>query len=173
MILWDCSSADSFSEQMPGNVSARFEYAPGSADETLTSCSWLHTQQSQFVAGYANSQINFFDVVSGSSSLVQAAKLSPDSPSSARNSQINSLVSHPSQNIVCAGHENGRLSLFDFKADKVSGYLDNAHKEAISSVVATNSGLHLISGSHDGSLKVWDMRKLSGESGAPEPLFEV
>ena len=124
------------------------------------------------MAGYANSQINFFDVVSGSSSLVQAAKLIPDSASSS-DSQINSLVSHPSQNIVCAGHENGRLSLFDFKADKVTGFLDKAHKEAISSVVATNSGLHLISGSHDGSLKVWDMRKLTGESGAAEPLFEV
>lgn len=94
-------------------------------------------------------------------------------------SQINALTSHPSQNLVFAGHENGRLTLFDFKADKIVGALDRAHSEAISSVVATNSGLHLISGGHDGSLKVWDMRKLtgtgssSGKEGECEALFEV
>ena len=84
-------------------------------------------------------------------------------------------MSHPSQNVVCAGHENGRLTLFDFKADKVSGALDGAHSEGISSMAVTNSGLHLISGSHDGSLKVWDMRKISGSGSerAAEPLFEV
>lgn len=40
-----------------------------------------------------------------------------------------------------------------------------AHTDGISSISYSNSGMSLITGSHDGSIKIWDLRnyKVSGE----------
>jgi WD40 repeat protein len=61
-------------------------------------------------------------------------------------------------NILTVGHENGTLNLFDFNQNKIVKTIGDAHQDSVSSLAFSNSGLHLISGSHDGSIKVWDIR---------------
>ena len=73
-------------------------------------------------------------------------------------SQINKLAAHPSMNLISTAHENGTLNFFDFTANKVVKNIGDAHSDGISSVVFSNSGLHMITGCHNGSLKVWDVR---------------
>ena len=43
--------------------------------------------------------------------------------------------------------------------------LTDGHEDGVSSLIYANSGLNLISSSHDGSVKVWDLRnwKLVGD----------
>lgn len=36
--------------------------------------------------------------------------------------------------------------------------MPKAHSDAVTSLAFTSSGLHLISGGHDGAIKVWDVR---------------
>jgi WD40 repeat protein len=60
--------------------------------------------------------------------------------------------------LVATAHDNGTLNFFDFNANKVVKTINDAHTDGISSLAFSNSGLHLISGCHDGSIKVWDVR---------------
>ena len=61
---------------------------------------------------------------------------------------------------VVAAHDNGCLSIYDYNSNKVVKQINEAHKDGISSLLFSNSGLHLITGCHDGSIKVWDIRTL-------------
>ena len=69
--------------------------------------------------------------------------------------------------VLAAGHENGQLNLFDYNSNRIIKTITDAHSESISCLTfcQSNGGLNLISGSHDGSIKVWDLRnyKIIGE----------
>jgi len=41
-------------------------------------------------------------------------------PTAKHSAQINTLVSHPSTNLICSAHEDGAINLFDFQANKVA-----------------------------------------------------
>ena len=58
--------------------------------------------------------------------------------------------------MVVTAHDNGTLSLFDFNSNKVTKQITDAHNDGISSMIFTNSGLHLITGSHDGFWRLWN-----------------
>jgi WD40 repeat protein len=77
------------------------------------------------------------------------------------NCQVNSLESHQSKNWVASGHEDGSVRLSDFTANKVVHNLDGAHSDAVTSVIFSAAN-QLVSGSHDGTVKTWDLRKLGG-----------
>ena len=51
------------------------------------------------------------------------------------------------------------------------------HGDAVSCLAISNTELQLISGSHDGSLKVWDLRKFSSSNSLSQddfkPLYEI
>ena len=84
---------------------------------------------------------------------------------------ISKVISHTQTNLICCGHDSGAISLFDFSANKITHSLPQAHSTCTSSLALSSTGLQLISGSHDGSIKVWDLRKLG--AGKNEPLCSV
>ena len=92
-------------------------------------------------------------------------------------SAVNTIISHPSRNLVCTGHEDGSIKIYDFEADKVTQTIAQAHSDSVSSLAISNTGLELISGSHDGSIKVWDLRKFGSSTALNEdefvPLYEI
>ena len=64
--------------------------------------------------------------------------------------------------------------MFDYSADRVIKTIAGAHSDAVSCMAVSNTGLQLVSGGHDSSLKVWDLRKLeSGEDGSDKPLSTI
>jgi len=78
-------------------------------------------------------------------------------------------------NTVTAAHENGALNFFDFNQNKVVKTISEAHSDSISTMAYSNSGLHLVTGSHDGSLKVWDIRNykvVSEQASAHQKKFD-
>jgi len=79
------------------------------------------------------------------------------------NCQVNSLESHQSKNWVASAHEDGSVRLTDFTANKVVHTLEGAHNDAVTSVIFSAAN-QLVSGSHDGSVKTWDMRKLGNST---------
>ena len=85
-------------------------------------------------------------------------------------------MAHKSRSLVCAGHENGAVTVFDNSANQLIKTIKAAHTGAVSSLSISNTGLQLVSGSADGSIKVWDLRKFGTTSdgeGDPEPLETV
>jgi len=79
----------------------------------------------------------------------------------AARSSINSIVAHPSRKLIITGHEDGSIMIYDFEADKIVQNLPNLHSDSVSCLAISNTEMQLISGSHDGSIKVWDLRKFS------------
>ena len=67
--------------------------------------------------------------------------------------------------------------MFDYGSDTVVKTIPAAHTDAVSCLGISNTGLQLVSGGHDGNLKVWDLRKMDaadgGEAGVTEPLYVV
>ena len=63
-------------------------------------------------------------------------------------------------NLLAGGHENGTISFIDYNSNKVIKLLQDAHKDSVSCVkfAAYNGRINLITGSHDGSIKIWDLR---------------
>lgn len=62
--------------------------------------------------------------------------------------------------IVATAHENGAISLFDQNSNKIVKTINDAHSESVSCVnfANHNGGLSMITGSHDGSVRIWDLR---------------
>ena len=112
--LWDCSNVniDGSEETNEGAIMRTFSYTPNSSDsleksDNATCMTWLVTQQNQFVVGYNNGHIVFFDIMSGE--LVSAQDLGVR--------EINAIAAHKSRALVCAGHESGAVTVFDYSAD--------------------------------------------------------
>jgi len=77
---------------------------------------------------------------------------------------MNVLVAHPTRTLVCTGHENGTINVFDYGSDSLIKTIQSAHEDAVSSLGISNTGLQLISGGHEGCLKVWDIRKMDAQT---------
>lgn len=116
-----------------------------------TSCSWLATQQNQFVVSYNEGSLVFFDTVE--ETLTNVAQPRADC-------LISKVISHPQTNLVISGHDDGHITMFDFAASKVTHTIAQAHATQISSLALSKTGLQLISGCHGGAIKVWDLRKV-------------
>lgn len=54
---------------------------------------------------------------------------------------INTIVAHKSRSLVCTGHENGSVSVFDYSADQVIKTIRKAHSDAVSCIAISNTGL--------------------------------
>ena len=87
--------------------------------------------------------------------------------------QINKIAGHPNSNMVCSAFENSSIKVFDFSGNKTVFTIDNAHSDSVSCVSYNKNGFEIISGSHDGSIKVWDLRKSSDSSTNWVPLCSV
>ena len=153
-----------------GNIKHRFSFSiaasENGAEDSATSLAWLPTQQNQFVVGYDSGTLAFFDIIGNN--LSSAQKIG--------SMNINVLAPHPSRSLLCCGHEDGSISVFDFSADKVIKRIEGAHKDAVSSLAISSTGLQMITGSHDGKLKVWNLRKVGttlDDDEKDEPLFTV
>jgi WD40 repeat protein len=72
--------------------------------------------------------------------------------------QINRIDCHPTSSLLACAFESGELGLFDYSSGRTSKLLQQAHPSGVSTVLFANSGLNLISGGHDGAIRVWDLR---------------
>lgn len=59
--------------------------------------------------------------------------------------------------MAAVSHDSGEISLFDHSAGKTTRTLTH-NQSGVSASLFANSGLNLISGGHDGSINLWDLR---------------
>ena len=92
---------------------------------------WLMTQQNQFVVGYDSGVLAFFDILSKSLSSAQ----------NVNTPNMNIVVAQPTRTLVCTGHENGCINVFDYGSDQVIKSISAAHSDAVSCLGLSNTGL--------------------------------
>lgn len=147
-LLWSTADLNLQSGDNSGRLLTRFKSPSG---DIPTTCSWVPNNHSHLLLAYRNSGLALFDT---QGLLISNHQLAVPS-------QPNHLDCHPTMSLAATAHESGDLTLFDFAASKTVKILSGAHsaqRGAASQVRFANGGLHLISGGHDGSVKIWDMR---------------
>ncbi|KAI0085434.1 WD40-repeat-containing domain protein [Irpex rosettiformis] len=102
---------------------------------------------------YQNAVIKIFDIETGK----EVIKLNPDPTQDGLPAgQVNSIVSHPTMPILVTGHEDKYIRMFDIITGQCTHSI-LAHLDAVTSVSLDVAGFALVSGSHDCSVRFWDV----------------
>ncbi|KAG2175402.1 hypothetical protein INT43_001049 [Umbelopsis isabellina] len=70
--------------------------------------------------------------------------------------QINKIISHPTLPLLISGHENKHIKFYDTNSGKCV-FTMSAHLDGVTTLDVDQSGLTLVSGGHDGSIRFWDI----------------
>jgi striatin 1/3/4 len=122
-----------------------------------TSGCWVETSQFHFALSYQSSILALYD--SQTAKLLQSFNLLPQQQSSLL-TQPNRIVSHPTFNMLAAAHDYGQVSFLDLNSGQLTGKIDKAHSGGVSTLLVEpqSGGLHVVTGGHDGAVRVWDIR---------------
>nr|XP_033806853.1 striatin-3 isoform X1 [Geotrypetes seraphini] len=71
-------------------------------------------------------------------------------------SHINKVVSHPTLPVTITAHEDRHIKFFDNKTGKMIHSMV-AHLDAVTSLAVDPNGIYLMSGSHDCSIRLWNL----------------
>ncbi|KAM4830825.1 striatin-3 isoform X2 [Urocitellus parryii] len=69
---------------------------------------------------------------------------------------INRIVSHPTLPVTITAHEDRHIKFFDNKTGKMIHSMV-AHLDAVTSLAVDPNGIYLMSGSHDCSIRLWNL----------------
>ncbi len=75
-------------------------------------------------------------------------------------SALTRVALHAPMGVIVAATSDGQLLFIDQGLRQVTKAV-KAHADAVSALAFTNSGLHLITGGHDGAIKIFDMRTMA------------
>ncbi|VDM70552.1 unnamed protein product, partial [Strongylus vulgaris] len=118
-----------------------------------TSVDFVSTEPSQLLAAYTSSTANIIDIETGATILT--FDFGDDVVPGCR---ITRILSHPTMPLTITAGDDRKIRYFDNHTGKLT-HSAVAHVEGISSLAIDPNGLYLLSGSHDGSLRMWNMEK--------------
>lgn len=111
---------------------------------------------------FSNSTVKMFDVQTGHEVLHIAADQHYDGTEA---SQINKIVSHPTLPVLITGHENNHIKFFDANTGACTLSMVG-HLDSVTTLDIDPSGLTLVSGGHDCSVRFWDIVSSSADERA-------
>ncbi|VDM44569.1 unnamed protein product [Toxocara canis] len=116
-----------------------------------TSVDFVSTEPQQLLAAYTRSYASIVDMETGRT--VLTFDFGDEDAG-----RITKILSHPTMPVTVTAGDDRKIRYFDNTTGKlIHGTV--AHVEAISSLAIDPNGLYLLSGSHDGSLRLWNMEK--------------
>ncbi|KAF1749832.1 hypothetical protein GCK72_016377 [Caenorhabditis remanei] len=117
-----------------------------------TSVDFVSTETSHLLAAYTHCYAQIIDIDTGSTVMVFDFGEVAGSPT------MNKIVSHPTMPHTIIGGEDRTIRYFDNTTGKIT-HESVAHVEGVSSLAIDPNGLYLLSGSHDGSIRMWNIEK--------------
>ncbi|XP_076311641.1 connector of kinase to AP-1 isoform X3 [Tachypleus tridentatus] len=118
-----------------------------------TSVDFVRCDPGQIVASYTSSNALIYDIETGKPVIQLEIDNSDVAP---LNKQINKVVSHPTLPLTVTAHEDRHIRFFDNTTGKLIHSMV-AHLDAVTSLAIDPNGLYLLSGSHDCSIRLWNM----------------
>ncbi|XP_049526640.1 striatin-like isoform X6 [Dermacentor silvarum] len=128
--------------------------APDPADGIPTSVDFVRSDTSQMAVAYTTSRSVIMDLETGKQVVRLESDQNPDA--SALSKQINCVVSHPTLPMTVTAHEDRHIRFFDNNTGKMVHSMV-AHLDAVTSLAIDPNGLYLLSGSHDCSIRLWNL----------------
>ncbi|PWN47145.1 WD40 repeat-like protein [Violaceomyces palustris] len=133
-----------------------------------TSVDLCHSNLRLCAVAYTNSIVKLFDIATGH----EVLKLNSDQTyDGTPGTQINKVVTHPTLPLLITAHEDRYIRMFDLDTGACTLSMI-AHLDAVTSLDIDASGLTLVSGGHDCSVRFWDIvggtiaKEPKGKSGA-------
>lgn len=152
--LLSCSADGSVRLWSPGSKDSLLSVFNMDAEDGVpTSVDFVCCDPSQMVASYTSSHTYIFDIETGKQVLKLDTKQNSD-PS--LNNQINRVINHPTLPITITAHEDRHIRFFDNHTGKMVHSMV-AHLDAVTSLAVDPNGLYLLSGSHDRSIRLWNL----------------
>ncbi|KAM4625801.1 striatin-3 isoform 2-T2 [Polymixia lowei] len=105
------------------------------------------------VASFNSGDVVVYDLETSQHALVLKGQGDSTSPGA---NHINKVVSHPTLPVTITAHEDRHIKFFDNKSGKVIHAMV-AHLDAVTSLAVDPNGIYLMSGSHDCSLRLWNL----------------
>ncbi|KAF6352530.1 striatin 3 [Rhinolophus ferrumequinum] len=94
-----------------------------------------------------------YDLETSQSLVMLSSQIDSDLQS---NNHINRVVSHPTLPVTITAHEDRHIKFFDNKTGKMIHSMV-AHLDAVTSLAVDPNGIYLMSGSHDCSIRLWNL----------------
>ncbi|EFO23777.1 hypothetical protein LOAG_04706 [Loa loa] len=136
----------------PGNTDALIKsFGAALPNIKPTSVDFVSTEPQQLLAAYTLSYASIIDIETGCN--VLSFDFGDEDAGT-----ITKILSHPTMSVSLTASNDRKIRYFDNNTGKmIHGTV--AHVEAISCLAIDPNGLYLLSGSHDGSLRLWNMEK--------------
>ncbi|CAJ1067699.1 striatin isoform X4 [Xyrichtys novacula] len=109
------------------------------------------SEPAHLVTSFTNGQIGLFNMETRQLVLNLESNLEPGTPC-----QINKILSHPTLPITITAQEDRHIKFFDNNSGKLIHSMV-AHLDAVTSLAVDPNGLYLMSGSHDCSIRLWNL----------------
>lgn len=119
-----------------------------------TSVDFVQDETGKIVVSYKSAVSIIYDVETGKPLL----KLTPNGMSGTADPSkyINRILSHPTMPIIITAHEDRWIRFYDVNDGSLLHAMV-AHLDAVTSLAIDSHGLYLLSGSHDCSIRLWNI----------------
>ncbi|KAJ3508200.1 hypothetical protein NLJ89_g5883 [Agrocybe chaxingu] len=113
----------------------------------------IKTDLKKVAVAYQNAIVKVFDIETGRELSRLESDMSYDGTPA---TQINRIVSHPTMSILVTAHEDKYIRIFDLTTGQCTHSM-LAHLDGVTSLSIDAPGFSLVSGSHDCSVRFWDL----------------
>ncbi|KAJ4440571.1 Striatin-3 [Periplaneta americana] len=119
-----------------------------------TSVDFIRDEPNRMVAAYNSAHCVVYDLESGKPMVRLETTQEVDNNVMGR--QINCVVAHPTLPLTITAHEDRHIRFFDNTTGKLVHSMV-AHLDSVTSLAVDPNGLYLLSGSHDCSIRLWNL----------------
>jgi len=113
----------------------------------------LKADLKKVAVAYQNAVVKIFDIESGKELSRLKSDMTYDGTPA---TQINRIASHPTLSLLVTAHEDKYIRIFDITTGQCTHSM-LAHLDGVTSLSIDASGFSLVSGSHDCSVRFWDL----------------
>ncbi|XP_011374698.1 striatin-3 isoform X4 [Pteropus medius] len=118
-----------------------------------TSVDFIGCDPAHMVSSFNTGNTVIYDLETSQSLVMFSSQIDSDLQSS---NHINRVVSHPTLPVTITAHEDRHIKFFDNKTGKMIHSMV-AHLDAVTSLAVDPNGIYLMSGSHDCSIRLWNL----------------
>lgn len=119
-----------------------------------SSVCWVVGESGHCIVGYASAVCTIVDTETGN--LVIKLDTAHDPVSGQAVGPINKVLSHPTLALTITAHEDRHIRFYENSSGQLLHSMV-AHLDSVTSLAVDQHGLYLISGSHDCSIRVWNL----------------
>jgi len=153
--LLSCSADGTVKLWSPSNTKTPLVATLGEGEEGVpTCCDWVTGEAGHLVISFSTAACIIYDAETAA--VVMRLDTGQDPVSGQPVGPINAVLAHPTLPLTITGHEDRHIRFYDNNTGALVHSMV-AHLDSVTSLAVDQHGLYLISGSHDCSIRLWNL----------------